>query len=125
MEADIMASKSIIIGSIDGISKTNYTRIKSELQRCFDKISWKNNRLTIKSEKMHTNLKATIHKIAETIADRKFGALMYVGNETVACIYLGTKQVSTRKFIQPSAPDWWEGPALENHAKTASIKMTG
>ena len=120
-----MASKSIIIGSIDGISRTGYTRIKSELQRCFDKISWKDNRLTIKSEKTHTNLKATIHKIADTIADRKFGALMYVGNETVACIYLGAKQVSTRKFIEPSAPAWWEGSALDNHAKTAPTKMAG
>ena len=119
-----MASKSIIFGSIDGISRKNFTRIKSELQKCFDKISWKNNTLTIKSEKRHTNLKATVHKIAETIADEKFGALMYVGNETVACIYLGPKQVSTKKFIEPAAPSWWGDPQAVYHAEVAPVALS-
>jgi len=104
-----MTSKSIIFGSIDGISRENFTRMKSELQKCFDKVSWKNGTLMIKSEKRHTHLKPTIQKIADTMADQKFGALIYVGNETVACVYLGPKQVSTKKFIEPTPPLWWGG----------------
>jgi ABC-type Fe3+-citrate transport system substrate-binding protein len=104
-----MAPKSIIIGSIDGISKEDYADLKSELQECFDNISWKDSQLIIKSEKRHTNLKTVIHKIAETITEQKFGALMYVGNETVACIYVGSKQVTTKKFIEPTPPTWWGG----------------
>ena len=56
-ETDHMAPKSIIIGSIDGISKENYADMKSELKECFDKISWKDSQLIIKSEKRHTKLK--------------------------------------------------------------------
>ncbi len=107
-----MASKSIIFGSIDGISKANFNRLKSDLQKCFVKISWKNDQLTIKSEKVHTNLKAVIEKIADNISRHKFGALIYVGNETVACIYLGTKKISTKKFIEPTPPHWWVGEQL-------------
>jgi hypothetical protein len=119
-----MTSKSFIFGSIDGISRANFTRIKSELQQCFDKISWKADRLTIKSEKKHRNLKTTVHKIAEIIADDKFGALMYVGNEIVACIYLGPNQVSTRKFIEPAAPLWWGEAPAENHADNEPAALT-
>ncbi len=104
-----MGSKSIIFGSIDGISKGDFNRIKSDLQKCFVKISWKDDQLTIKSEKVHTNLKATMEKIAGTISNQKFGALIYVGNETVACIYLGAKKVSMKKFIEPTPPPWWGG----------------
>lgn len=104
-----MASTSIIFGSIDGISKKKFTLLKPELQNCFDKISWKDEILTIKSEKRHTNLKHIIAKLADTIADQKYGALIYVGNETVACIYLGPKQYATKKFIEPEPPPWWGG----------------
>jgi disulfide oxidoreductase YuzD len=115
-----MASKSIIFGSIEGISRTNFNRLKSELQKCFEKINWKNDTLTIKSEKKHANLKATIQKIADIMADEKFGALMYVGNETVACIYLGHKQVSTKQFIEPTPPEWWGGSQPMNPSKGKS-----
>lgn len=104
-----MASTSIIFGSIEGISKADYTRLKSDLQKCFDRISWKNDTLIIKSEKRHSNLKSTVAKIADAIADQKYGALIYVGNETVACIYLGPKQFVTKKFIEPEPPPWWGG----------------
>lgn len=116
-ETDHMAPKSIIIGSIDGISKENYADMKSELKECFDKISWKDSQLIIKSEKRHTKLKTIIHKIAETITEQKFGALMYVGNETVACIYVGPKQVSTKKFVEPTPPAWWGGAQPVNTTK--------
>lgn len=116
-----MASKSIIMGSIDGISKQQYAAIKSELKECFDKISWKNGKLTIKSEKRHTKFKAIIHKIAATITEQKFGALMYVGNETVACIYVGPKQVVTKKFIEPAPPTWWGGTQPVGLAKAEKV----
>lgn len=116
-----MASKSIIFGSIDGISKAEFARLEPELQQCFDQISWNNDTLVIKSEKRHTKLKSTIHKIAGAIADQKFGALMYVGNETVACIYIGPKQVATKKFVEPQPPEWWGGAQPMNTAKADSL----
>ena len=118
-----MASKSIIFGSINGITKKSYARIKSEVLQCFETVVWKDNTLTIKSEKQHTNLKATVHKIAATIEGHQFGALIYVGNETVACIYLGPKQVSTRKFIEPSPPLWWGGASSKSRSKVAPAPM--
>jgi hypothetical protein len=116
-----MASKSIIMGSIDGISKQNYTAMKSELKECFDKISWKDDRLIIKSEKRHTKLKTIIHRIAANITEQKFGALMYVGNETVACIYVGPKQVVTKKFTEPAPPIWWKGAQPASPAKAKKV----
>ena len=90
--------------------------MKSDLQKCFEKISWKDNRLIIKSEKVHTNFKSMVEKIADNIAQQKFGALIYVGNETVACIYIGAKKVSSKKFIEPTPPTWWGGKQLLNSA---------
>jgi hypothetical protein len=115
-----MSSQSMVIGSIDGISEVDFNRLRSELEPCFEKVVWKNNRLTIKSNGAHRDLKKMFQSMADCIQPGHFGSLLYVGRGTVACFYFGHKQVSGKKFIEPEPPAWWNVKAdiHENHVIT-------
>lgn len=102
-----MAAQSIILGTIDGISKTDYERLKKELKECFQHVAWKDNTLIIKSEKQHRRVKMVATKIADCIPEGKFGSLLYVGNDRVVCIYFGHKQFVGKEYGEPEPPEWW------------------
>lgn len=103
----IMESQSIILGTINGISKKDFDILKKDLQRNFDTVAWKDDAILIKSERRHLRMKSIFTRISEFISQGKYGSLLYVGNEKVACIYLGHKKFEGRRFKEPAPPDWW------------------
>ncbi len=105
-----MAAHSLILGTIDGISKKDFDRLKSELKECFDQVAWKDNTLIIKSERQHQRIKTIATRIADCIPDGKFGSLLYIGNDRVACIYFGHKQFVGKQYAEPEPPLWWGQP---------------
>ena len=102
-----MAAHSIILGTIDGISKKDFERLKKELKECFQNVAWKDDTLIIKSEKQHHRIKIIATKIADCIPDGKFGSLLYIGNDRVVCIYFGHKQFVGKQYGEPEPPEWW------------------
>jgi hypothetical protein len=102
-----MASRSIILGTINGISQSDFDSLKQELQDCFDKVGWKNNALFIKSDREHRRLKSIFTKISESISQGDSGSLLYVGDEKVACVYFGHKKFVGKSYREPRPPDWW------------------
>lgn len=102
-----MAAHSIILGTIDGILKKDFERLKKELKECFQHVGWKENALIIKSEKQHHRVKIIATKIADCIQDGKFGSLLYIGNDRVVCIYFGHKQFVGKQYGEPEPPEWW------------------
>jgi hypothetical protein len=105
-----MAAYSIILGTIDGIQKKDYERLKKELKDCFQHVAWKDDSLIIKSEKQHHRVKIIATKVADCIQDGKFGSLLYIGNDRVVCIYFGHKQFVGKQYGEPEPPEWWGQP---------------
>jgi len=103
-----MTSQSIILGTINGISKRDFDILKKDLEKCFDKVGWKDNAIFIKSEKNHPRMKSIFTRIADYISKNNFGSLLYIGNEKVVCVYFGHKKFEGKTFRQPKTPDWWE-----------------
>jgi len=108
-----MAAHSIILGTIDGILKKDFERLKKELKECFQHVGWKDNALIIKSEKQHHRVKIIATKIADCIQVGKFGSLLYIGNDRVVCIYFGHKQFVGKQYGEPEPPEWWGQPKGE------------
>lgn len=104
----IMESQSIILGTINGISKKDFDILKKDLQNNFDKVAWKDDAIFIKSERKHLRMKSIFTRISKFISQGKYGSLLYVGNEKVACIYLGHKKYEGRMFMEPKPPEWWD-----------------
>lgn len=102
-----MASKSLILGTINGISRKHYGAIESDLKAVFDNVRWKDDKLYIKSEKKHHRVRLVFQKIADSMQEDKFGSLLYVGNSRVACIYFGHKRFVGKQYREPDPPDWW------------------
>ena len=103
-----MESQSIILGTINGISEKDFDILKKDLQDNFDKVAWKDDTISIKSERKHLRMKSICTKISEYISLGSYGSLLYVGNEKVACIYLGHRQYEGRRFKEPPPPEWWD-----------------
>ena len=97
-----MESQSIILGTINGISEKDFEILKKDLQNNFDKVAWRDDAIFIKSERKHLRMKSIFMRISEFISHGKFGSLLYVGNEKVACIYLGHKKFEGRMFRSPN-----------------------
>jgi len=105
-----MAAQSIILGTIDGISKKDYERLQKELKDCFQQVGWKDDTLVIKSEKQHHRIKIIATRIADCVQVGKFGSLLYIGNDRVVCIYFGHKQFIGKQYGEPEPPEWWGQP---------------
>ena len=103
-----MESQSIILGMINGISKNDFEILKKDLQDNFDKVAWKDDAISIKSERKHLRMKSIFTRISNFISLGNYGSLLYIGNEKVACIYLGHKKFEGRLFKEPKPPEWWE-----------------
>lgn len=102
-----MGVHSIVLGTINGIGRNAFDRLEKELYQYFEKIVWKDNSLTIKSTKIHANLRSIFHRIADHISRGQVGSLLYVGRGQVACIYFAHKKVAARLYREPSPPEWW------------------
>jgi len=103
-----MTSQSMIVGTINGVSKKDFDRLKKELTKRFDEVGWKNDVLLIKSERNHEAVKGVFTKIAACVHPGQFGTLLYVGHGNVACFYFGHKKYVGRRYKEPTPPDWWE-----------------
>ena len=103
-----MATQSMIVGTIDGISKKDFDRLKEELRRCFDEVGWKNGALVIRSSRDHDSVKDVFSRISNAVQPGKFGTLLYVGHGNVACFYFGSRQYVGKRFKEPTPPDWWQ-----------------
>jgi hypothetical protein len=102
-----MASSSLILGTIRGIPKRHYKTLEEELKASFENVGWKDNTLYIRSEKKHSRVRWIFQKIADAMQEGKFGSLLYVGNNRVACIYFGHKRFVGRQYREPNPPEWW------------------
>ena len=118
-----MAAHSIIFGTIDGISKKDFERLKQELEECFQQVRWNDNTLIIKSEKKHRRIKVVATKIADCIAEGKFGSLLYVGNDRVVCIYFGHRQFAGKQYGEPEPPEWWGAQIKKNETNDVADKL--
>lgn len=103
------SSPSLIMGQIKGISRSDFLKIRSALQNSFDKVAWKDGYLVIKSERVHTDVKAIFQKISDRIPEGNYGSLLYVGYSRVACIYFGQGRFAAKEYAEPVPPDWWGG----------------
>ena len=108
-----MGVQSIILGTINGIGRKDFETLEKELRRCFEKIVWKDNVLTIKSTKAHAHLNPLFHRIAAHISKGEVGSLLDVADGRVACIYFAHKQVAARLYREPLPPAWWHTGAEE------------
>jgi hypothetical protein len=102
-----MASHSLILGNIDGISRTDYLDLEAQLKGVFKTVQWKDGTLTIRSERYHDRVKNVFEKIAARISEGHFGSLLYVGNDRVACIYFGPNRFLAKEYREPEPPSWW------------------
>jgi hypothetical protein len=102
-----VATHSIIMGSINGISRDAFREIEPELVACFDSVRWNDNAVIIRSERFHDQVRAVFQKMAERIAEGNFGSLLYVGNNRVACIYFGPGRFVAKEYREPTPPAWW------------------
>ena len=118
-----MESQSLILGTIDGISKADYDALKKDLQACFEKTAWKDDVLYIRSERRHRRLKTILRKIAGRISESHYGSLLYVGNDKVACIYLGSGKFVGKQYREPKPPDWWGIKERKNATEKISDKL--
>jgi len=119
----VMAAHSIILGTIEGISKGDFERISKDLKQCFEHVGWKNDTLIIKSEKQHHRVKLVATKIADCIQEGKFGSLLYIGNDRVVCIYFGHRRFVGKQYGEPEPPDWWGQPAAKNQSEDLHDKL--
>lgn len=103
-----MTSQSMIIGTIEGVSKRDFNRLKQTLQSRFDEVGWSNDMLVVRSSRDHGQLKDVFTMIADTVKKGKFGSLLYVGHGNVACFYFGHKKYVGRKYKEPRPPGWWK-----------------
>lgn len=103
-----MASQSMILGTIEGISRNDFNAMKTDLRRHFDEVGWKDGALVIKSARDHEPVKSIFARIAGSIAPGKFGTLLYVGHGNVACFYFGHGKYVGRRYREPKPPDWWQ-----------------
>jgi len=110
-----MAEQSIILGTIDGIVRRDYEKLKKDLSAYFEKVGWKDNTLSISSSKKHESVKEIATKIANCIAEDKYGSLLFVGNNRVVCIFFGHKRFVAKPYIEPEPPEWW-GEMNEEHS---------
>ena len=103
-----MTSQSMIVGTIDGIRRNDFERLKGPLRRCFEEVGWKDGALVIKSSRDHDSVKEIFAQIADCVQPDKFGSLLYVGHGNVACFFFGHKRYVGRRFKEPAPPDWWQ-----------------
>ncbi len=126
-----MAVQSIILGSINGISKIDYEKLKADLSKSFEKVVWKNRTLSIQSSKKHHRLKDIAAKIADRICENEYGSLLFIGNNRVVCIYFGHKRFISRPYKEPEPPEWWEAetgkpPSTESkHHRLMNVIKSG
>lgn len=113
-----MAEQSIIVGTIDGIVRRDYEKLKKDLTAYFEKASWKDDTLYISSAKKHESVKEIATKIANCIAEGRYGSLLFIGNNRVVCIYFGHQRFVAKHYIEPEPPEWWgeenEAPAQKD-----------
>ena len=102
-----MGSQSFIFGNINGISQSDFQKLKLSLEECFEKVAWKNQTLVIRSQGNHHRIKNIFKRIADCIAEGKHGSLLYIGDYKVACIYFGHKRFTAKLFKEPTPPGWW------------------
>ena len=95
------------MGRIDGVSKDSFEEIRAELESCFEHVMWRDDALTIKSERHHEGLKDSFGLIAARINEDKFGSLLYIGNDRVACFFFGRGRFVGKEYKEPDPPDWW------------------
>ena len=117
-----MADQSIILGTIDGIVKRDYEKLKKDLSAYFEKAGWKNDTLYISSSKKHESVKEIATKIANCIAEGKYGSLLFIGNNRVVCIFFGHKRFVAKHYTEPEPPEWWGEKIEESTPKESSGK---
>lgn len=105
-----MTTISMIFGTIEGIPRQDYDRLKDTLRRHFDEVGWKDGSLVIKSFREHGPVKEIFAKIAACVQSDSFGTLLYVGHGNVACFYFGHNRYLGRRFKEPPPPEWWQPP---------------
>ena len=102
-----MASHSIIMGTINGVSRSDFRQLEPTLKDAFDTVGWKEGEIIIRSERFHDRVKDVFGQIADRIGKNGFGTLLYVGNNRVACIYFGPGKFAAKEYREPIPPDWW------------------
>jgi len=102
-----MAVQSIILGTISGISKFDYEKLKKDLDAYFEKAWWKDNTLSVSSTKKHDSIKKIATKIANCICEGEYGSLLFIGNNRVVCIFFGHKCFVGKPYLEPDPPEWW------------------
>jgi len=118
-----MAAYSMILGTIEGISKKDFERLKKELKEAFQQVGWRDDSLIIKSERQHHHIKRIATKIADCVQEGKFGSLLYIGNDRVVCIYFGHKQFVGKQYGEPEPPEWWGQPKKKSESDDLSDKL--
>lgn len=100
-------ARSMILGSIDGISKSGYGKLEARLKDRFDQVSWRQGAVVIQSVRDHGRLKEVFADIAAAMAPGRYGTLLYVGHGNVACFYFAHGKYVGRRYREPAPPDWW------------------
>jgi hypothetical protein len=60
-----MADHSIIMGTIEGISRGDYLELEPELQAIFDTVQWKDGAVVIRSERYHDRVRTVFQKLVK------------------------------------------------------------
>jgi hypothetical protein len=102
-----MAEHSIIMGTVEGISRREFLELEAELKAAFDTVQWKDGTVLIRSQRFHDRVRALFQKIADAVEEGRYGSLLYIGNGRVAAIYFGSKKFKAIEYKEPEPPDWW------------------
>jgi hypothetical protein len=102
-----MAGRSLIFGSVKGLSQKVFRRMRRTLEERFDSVAWKDDTLIIHSLRQHGRLKPVFGAIAEGVEEGGGGSLLFVGNGQVVCFYFGPGRFVGRRYREPKPPEWW------------------
>ena len=102
-----MAEHSIIMGTVEGISRRDFLELEPELQAAFDLVRWKDDSVVIRSQRLHDKVRALFQKIADAVSEGSYGSLLYIGNGRVAAIYFGSGRFKAIEYNEPTPPEWW------------------
>lgn len=109
---------SIIRGSIGGISKEDFAKLKEHIQRFFQNVRWDNDVMYINNTRgepylgTYDAIKQLFSKIAGSVPQGKYGKLGFIGlvgkREIIGVIFFGHKKWELREFARPEAPEWYK-----------------
>jgi hypothetical protein len=102
-----MAEHSIIMGTVEGISRRDFLELESDLKAAFDSVRWKEETVVIRSQRYHDRVRVLFQKIADAIGEGRYGSLLYIGNGRVAAIYFARGKFKAIEYREPEPPEWW------------------